>query len=244
MSQLDDTTPEHTVRVSTRARHVRLSVNARDGLVVVVPKGFPRRNIPGVLRENAAWIGRATQRVAERRERLRGLETAPLPDRIELPGIGVSWGIELRPGETSGVRSRADGDRLVLSGAVDDREACYAAMRRAVARAARERLPLQLGGVEAETGWRASSVRVRLQRTRWGSCSAAAAISLNETLAFLPVRLVHYVLVHELAHTERLDHSPVFWKLVERYDVAWRQARSDLREAWRFVPAWADGGRS
>jgi hypothetical protein len=129
---------------------------------------------------------------------------------------------------------------LALTGKVDDREACFAALRRAVSRAAAERLPLMLGGVEAETGWSATRVSVRRQRTRWGSCSAAHAVSLNESLAFLPQRLVRYVLVHELAHTVRLDHSPAFWALVEEHDADWKTARRDLRDAWRHVPVWAD----
>jgi predicted metal-dependent hydrolase len=157
-----------------------------------------------------------------------------------MPGIGLRWTVTQRPARGPGVRGRLTGDELVLTGDVDDREACFEALRRAVARSARERLPLMLGGVEAETGWSASKVTVRRQRTRWGSCTAAHAVSLNESLVFLPQRLVRYVLVHELAHTRRLDHSPAFWALVEEYEASWRQARRDLRDAWRHVPVWAD----
>jgi predicted metal-dependent hydrolase len=215
-------------------------VDAHKGLVVVVPRGFAVARVPEVLRAHAAWIDRAMARTSERRERAEGLALAPVPDRVELPGIGLTWALELRPSDASGVRGRVAGDTLVLSGATADREACYEAMRRAVARAARQRLPLQLGGVEAETGWHAAAVAVRRQRTRWGSCSARGSISLNESLVFLPARLVRYVLVHELAHTRRLDHSAAFWALVEAHDAQWRGARRDLRDAWRHIPAWAD----
>jgi predicted metal-dependent hydrolase len=150
------------------------------------------------------------------------------------------WDVVLRPSGSAGVRGRVAGDSIVLTGETGDRDACYEALRRAVARAARERLPLMLGGVEAETGWRASRVSVRRQRTRWGSCSAKKALSLNESLVFLPQSLVRYVLVHELAHTRRMDHSPAFWALVEQHDAAWRVQRKALHEGWRHVPGWAD----
>jgi predicted metal-dependent hydrolase len=65
-------------------------------------------------------------------------------------------------------------------------------------------------------------------------------VSLNESLVFLPQALVRYVLVHELAHTRRMDHSPAFWALVEKHDAAWRTQRRALRDAWRHVPGWAD----
>jgi predicted metal-dependent hydrolase len=235
--------PAHSVRVSTRAKRARLVVTAAEGLVVVVPRGFPVRRVPELLRTHAAWVERALARTAERRGHLDALADSPLPERIELPGVGLLWTVDARATASAGVRGRLSGDTLVLSGNVSDRAACHAAMRRAVARAASERLPLQLGGVELETGWSASKVSVRRQRTRWGSCSARGAISLNESLAYLPARLVRYVLVHELAHTRRLDHSPAFWRLVEVHDACWRDARRELREAWRHIPAWADPGR-
>jgi predicted metal-dependent hydrolase len=233
-------TPDYTVRVSLRARRVRLSVSPRDGLVVVVPRGFDQRQVPAIVARHAEWVRRAVERNAERSAHMTAHEDGPLPSHINLPGIGLAWGVVLRPSAGAGVRGRVDGDTLVLTGETGDRDACYEAIRRAVARAARERLPLMLGGVEGETGWAASSVAVR----RWGSCTAAGAISLNESLVFLPASLVRYVLVHELAHTRRMDHSPVYWALVEAHEAAWRTRRRDLREAWRHVPGWADPARS
>jgi predicted metal-dependent hydrolase len=232
--------PTHTVRVSARARRVRLVVTPREGLVVVVPRGFPTRRIGDVLREHASWIERALARTAEQRAHAAALADAPLPERVEMRGIGLAWTVSLRPSAGERVRGTLHGAELVLSGAVNDRTACYAALRRAVSRAARERLPLMLGGIEAETGWSASRVSVRRQKTRWGSCSAAGAVSLNEALAFLPTDLVRFVLVHELAHTVQLDHSAAFWAHVERHDADWRGLRRRLRDGWRHVPPWWD----
>jgi hypothetical protein len=231
---------DYSVRVSARARRVRLHVSPREGLVVVVPRGFDEGQVPGILEKHVAWIERAVANNTERRDHLSAHQDGPLPVRVDLRGIGVAWDVVLRPSAGTGVRGRVSGDSLVLTGETGDHDAGYEAIRRAVARAARERLPLLLGGVEVETGWSASRVSVRRQRTRWGSCSARAAISLNESLVFLPPSLVRYVLVHELAHTKRMDHSTAFWALVEQHDVAWRTQRRALREAWRHVPGWAD----
>lgn len=231
---------DYTLRVSDRARRVRLLVSAREGLVVVVPRGFDERQVPAILARHAAWVDRAVASGVERRNHLTAHENGPLPAVVALPGIGLRWDVALRPGLGSGVRGRVAGSDIVLSGETGDHGACYEALRRAVARAARQRLPLMLGGVEVETGWRATRVSVRRQRTRWGSCTSKGAVSLNESLVFLPPDLVRYVLVHELAHTKRMDHSPVFWSLVEEHEAGWRGSRRALREAWRHVPGWAD----
>lgn len=230
--------PEHRIRVSARARRPRLRVSAEDGLVVVLPPRYPSSKVPAILREHAAWIERAMAKTAERRAHLTSSDAQAVPQRVLLPGIGLDWEVALEESAAHGVRGRIAGNRLILTGRTTDAAACIRAVRAAVGRAARERLPLMLGGVEAETGWSATKVSVRRQRTRWGSCSARGAVSLNESLAFLPPHLVQHVLVHELAHTVRLDHSPVFWSLVERHDASWREHRRELKDGWRHVPAW------
>jgi len=63
-------------------------------------------------------------------------------------------------------------------------------------------------------GFSFNHVSLRDQRSRWASCSARNNISLNRKLYFLPDRLRDYVLIHELAHTVRKDHSPAFWQIV------------------------------
>ena len=61
------------------------------------------------------------------------------------------------------------------------------------------------------------------QGRRWGSCSTGSgAIRLSDRLARVPEWVRDYVLVHELAHLLRPDHSPAFWRLVRRYPLAER----------------------
>ncbi len=68
-------------------------------------------------------------------------------------------------------------------------------------------------------GYAYNRVFIRNQRTRWGSCSHRNNISLNMKLVLLPEELMDYVILHELVHTHRKDHSKAFWtemdKLVE-----------------------------
>lgn len=235
-----DHIPDFRVRVSAKARRVRLVVTPAEGLVVVLPRGVPASEAAVAVRAHGPWIARAMERTSERRAHLASLADAPVPDVIRMPGIATDWVVEMHASEARGVRGSLHGATLVLTGRVEDKAACLAAIRRAVARVARERLPLMLGSAEAETGWSASRVGVRRQRGRWGSCTSKGALSLNEALVFLPPHLVRYVMIHELAHTRRMDHSPAFWAQVESHESAWRDRRTELRQAWRHVPAWAD----
>jgi predicted metal-dependent hydrolase len=56
--------------------------------------------------------------------------------------------------------------------------------------------------------------RLTRAQTRWGSASSQGHIRLHASLIHLPLALVDYVIVHELAHLREMNHSPRFWAVV------------------------------
>ncbi len=102
--------------------------------------------------------------------------------------------------------------------------------RRALRERARAELPARLHEIAAERGLAVAGVSIRNQRTRWGSCGRDGHISLNWRLVLMPPDVRDYVLIHELMHLRRLDHSPAFWKLVAAACPGYRDARQWLRQ--------------
>ena len=100
--------------------------------------------------------------------------------------------------------------------------------RDAIVRAKRE-LPPRLLELAARHGLTVSRVSIRNQRWRWGSCSRSGHICLNWRLVTMPAEVRDYVLIHELMHLKRMDHSPKFWKLVADACPAYKDARAWLR---------------
>lgn len=96
------------------------------------------------------------------------------------------------------------------------------------ARAARE-LPPRLLELAAAHGLTVARISVRNQQWRWGSCSRSGRICLNWRLVLMPASVRDYVMIHELMHLERMDHSPTFWKLVAEACPEYEAARRWLR---------------
>jgi hypothetical protein len=101
--------------------------------------------------------------------------------------------------------------------------------RRALRERARTELPARLLELAALHGMTVTGVSIRNQRTRWGSCGRDGNISLNWRLVLMPPAVRDYVLIHELMHLRRLDHSPAYWKLVAAACPEYRDARHWLR---------------
>ena len=105
--------------------------------------------------------------------------------------------------------------------------------QRAIRDRAKRELPPRLLELAAQHGLTVSRVSIRDQRWRWGSCSRGGHISLNWRLVGMPETVRDYVLIHELMHLERMDHSPAFWKLVASACPAYKEARAWLRSQAR-----------
>jgi len=182
------------------------------------------------------------------------LDPAPpdeLPRAIALRALGETWAIDARPDGLRRLTLReADGPRLVVAGPIADPATWRPALRRWVARRAKATLGAWVEREAAAHGLRVGEVSIRWQRGRWGSCSrrradpgvAPPTLSLNAALLFLPPHLVRYVIVHELCHTERMDHSPAFWRRVEARVPGAQALRDELRLAWQYAPSWIEAG--
>lgn len=73
-------------------------------------------------------------------------------------------------------------------------------------------------------------ITIRNQKTRWGSCSSKGNLNFNCLLMLMPEEIVDYVVVHELAHRKEMNHSPAFWREVEKVMPDYKEKRKWLKE--------------
>jgi predicted metal-dependent hydrolase len=107
--------------------------------------------------------------------------------------------------------------------------------RRGLVRHAKRELPGRLLELATAHGLTVTRVSVRNQRSRWGSCGRDGHISLNWRLVLMPAWVRDYVIIHELMHLRRMDHSAEYWRLVAAACPEYEAARRWLRAQGRTL---------
>jgi predicted metal-dependent hydrolase len=199
---------EYTLRRSSRAQRVRVSVESDGAVQVTLPQRAPAKAADEAVRELRPWIERrrrALARAAAELERTPGT----------VPYLGEELVLVPQRGRT---RAHRRGDALL----VPDRHP-EAAIERWYRRAARAEIAPRLDAAVARAGAEYTRLTIRGQRTRWASCSSGGAMSFNWRLLVAPEAILDYVVEHEVCHLEVMDHSPRFWALLESRVPGWRE---------------------
>jgi len=230
---------DYTVRVSRRARRARIVVRPNMSVEVVLPAGLARAHAAIFVREKKEWVERSLKRFGEHKGQADALTSGTFPQQLHLESLGLKMPLFYRQNGCGHVRAVEKCNELHLSGCVDDADRVRAALQRWLKQKAKACLPAMLEDLARQHGYHYRKVTVRLQRSRWGSCSKSGNISLNAKLLFLPPALVRYVMLHELAHLKQMNHSAAFWAIVEQCDPGYRSHVREMRRTSCWVPYWA-----
>jgi len=198
-----------------------------SGVEVVVPRRMALRHVEPFVAEKQRWIERTLQRYESARAEA---PRVVLADGGSVPYLGEQLELDVRvePGRVRPhVARRAD--RLVVKVGRSGRAALGDALERWYRKRAREEVAMRLdyATARAGTGW--TRLSIRGQRTRWASCSQDGAMSFNWRLLLAPAEILDYVVEHEVAHLEVLDHSDRFWRLLASRSPGYREHERWLR---------------
>jgi len=224
---------DYTVRVSRRAKRARIVVRPNMSVEVVLPRGLSDHHAAHFVREKKVWIERSLRRFGDWEKSGCLSADDAFPEMVQLEAIGMKLPVTYQKTDSDRVRVIEVEEGLQLKGSIEDTDQVRLALQRWLKLKAKEELPPMLERLAEQFGYRYQKLTIRLQKSRWGSCSCVGNISLNAKLLLLPPHLCRYVMLHELAHLKHLNHSSKFWATVAQTDVDYQ---SHIREMRRISP--------
>lgn len=91
-------------------------------------------------------------------------------------------------------------------------------------------LESKINSIAEHHGYKFESVSFKFMKSKWGSCNSNRKITLNYRLLDLPDHLIDYVLVHELAHLNHMNHSSNFWEEVSKHMPDYKNRKLELKK--------------
>lgn len=215
----------YQVKRTRRRSGIGLQIDAR-GLLVTVPKrGASARFIERVLQDKSGWV-------LTKLKGWQGRAAPPLAwhEGARLPYLGEELRLAFNRAEVRGRVLKLDSHLLVTLPNPESESAVEALVTRWYRQEALALFRERVAHYATRLGVAVSKIRLSSARTRWGSCNENGAVTLNLRLVQLPLRLVDYVVAHELAHLKEMNHSARFWAQVEEVLPDYREARKQLRD--------------
>ena len=224
------TTIDYGIRRSPRRQTVAVAVDPVEGVMLTAPANAPVERLDAVVRDKAPWIV----------DRLRLVSQAELrADAHEFVSgesfayLGRHYRLKVKPLKTPGAAKLERGFLLVpvergLTGAAQARSA-ERALRAWYIDHARRKLPERVAYWANRVGVEVPQLVIKDQQKRWGSCDHAGTIRLNWKVIQAPMRLVDYVVAHELVHLVHTDHTKAFWARLGQAMPDYDRRKEDLR---------------
>ena len=218
------------IAVERTGRRKTASIRVDNGRVrVLVPRFLPEREIDALIARRMEWI-RETVRVHAGLSRARERQYA---DGEPFEYLGRRYRLQIVTGSAGRAKLVRGRLRVELVDGLDA-EGRAAAIRERLsawyAARALDRLREKTERYASVLRVAPPTVVVKACESRWGSCSSSGKVMFNWKVIMAPDPIVDYVVVHELCHLLEHNHSPAYWRLVERVIPDYRARRRWLRE--------------
>lgn len=196
------------LRRHRQARRYTLSIHpaTREAILTMPPRGTVKE-ARAFAQQHAAWIA----------ARLSTMPPAiPFAHGVTVPLRGIARRIVHRRAERGTVWTETSGEGERLLCVAGDTPHVNRRVLDFLKRQARQDIEEAVARHAEALGVKPRRITVRDQSSRWGSCSSNRTLSFSWRLILTPAYVLDYIVAHEVAHLVELNHSPRFWRLVDR----------------------------
>lgn len=198
----------YTLKRSRKRRSIGLRIDDR-GLTVSMPLRAPEKWLHSVLQDKAHWV-------VEKLDgwQMRKVEETRWADGETIPYLGELLTLRVVSSLFAASPQRRGSELWVFVANDSEASQIEHAVTNWYRHEAEQSFKERVAHYAPLLDVAPRSVRLSAAKTQWGCCTAHGAVRLNLQLIKLPLRLIDYVVVHELAHLREMNHSAAFWSVV------------------------------
>ena len=205
--------------IRSNRKTLSISINENAELVVRAPNQMSAQKIKDFINEKESWIKR-NQAVIKARHK------NTIEDKNALLYLGTLFSIKKTDNDSKKITF--NGKEFIAN--FEDKEKTNISLKTWYKNKFKEVAVPRLFYFADKHNLQVNQVRIKEQRTLWGSCSSRNNINLNFLLIMAPLKVIDYVIIHELVHTIHKNHSVNFWKAVEAIMPNYKEAKHWLKE--------------
>lgn len=208
-----------------RARTARLVVD--DGAVVIyVPMSLPDERISRLVTDKKRWV----KEKLYLHQQAMPVSSKEFVGGEAFPYLGRNYRLKVQAGPFQPVKLKQGWLVVTMPRDAIAPDMIRSALVRWYRVQAQERLTEKVQRYAKLIGVSPIAVGVKTFKSRWGSCSVRGEILFHWKVIMAPHSIVDYVVAHELCHLKHHDHSPAFWKSVERTIPEYLECKQWLKD--------------
>ncbi len=215
--------PFQVRRTGHRSRSISVRVHGDGTVRVGAPNWVGMRDIRQVVAEHSTWIN----------ERLEAVHAVMTRYEEGAEHLYMGRGYPLRIRVVDGrPKVRLTRNGFLVETQNTDTESLRNQLRRWYRQRAETVIERRLDRLVPRLAWlkRKPEWQLRRMRAQWGSCCETGLVTFNAQLIKVSLRLIDYVILHELVHLKHHDHGPGFERMMDAQMPDWRRRRRELNE--------------
>ena len=212
---------------SRTVTRVAIPVEPDARVLVDAPDTAPLADVLTAVKKRARWI---SQHVGAAKARLAHVVPREYVSGESLHYLGRRYRLKVIVNADATVEARMRGAFITVTAPKHAQSTIKSALDAWYRQRARELFADRLAAVAAPLRWvkQLPPTRLQFMTVQWGSCSPSGRITLNPLLVKAPRECIDYVLLHELCHLLHHNHSPKFYRTLDRHMPNWRAVKEKL----------------
>lgn len=222
------------MRYSTKygkRKTLEIKIDAAANIIVSVPLGYPKKSIDEFVRSREDWIIRSVKSIRERKRQIeKNSNSIKNGGHLCILGKRRRIRVEMLKDQEHEECVRVEDAKVVIRSFSRAQKVLKSHVETHLREMARRVIAERIGVYEKHIPVKHNMVRIKNQKTRWGSCSSKKNLNFNFRIIMAPIEIVDYIVVHELCHLVHMNHSKDFWRLVGSIIPDYEERKKWLRE--------------